>query len=92
MKKLLALGTILGAAALLQNKDRRDRLMKGAHDLLDNVRRRSSSLASSTGTEAGTGKTTDEPLFTESELGGQRAGEIPGYNPGNSGGGSTGMY
>jgi hypothetical protein len=39
MKKLLALGTVLGAAYYLQNKDRRDRLMQRGRGLLDSLRR-----------------------------------------------------
>ena len=40
LKRLLFLGSALAGVALLQNKERRDRFMKGANDLFNNARDR----------------------------------------------------
>ena len=77
MKKLLALGTVLGAAALLQNKGRRDRLMSQGRNLLENVKRKAEELrATSATSESGKG---DEKLFSDTDLAGQTTN--PGYRP-----------
>lgn len=77
MKKLLALGTVLGAAALLQNKSRRDRLMSQGRNLLDNVKRKAGELRStSPDRESSKG---DEKLFSDSEIAGHTTN--PGYRP-----------
>jgi hypothetical protein len=77
MKKLLALGTILGAAALLQNKGRRDRLMSQGRSILDNVKRKAEELRTSAADgESGKG---DDKLFSDAEIAGHTTN--PGYRP-----------
>lgn len=46
IKNLFALTTVLGAAALLQNKQRRDKFFTTAKDLLQNKERRDQLLSS----------------------------------------------
>lgn len=70
MKKLIALGTVLGAAAYLQNKDRRDRLMSQGRDLLDSVKHKARNLKADA---------KDERLFSDSDLGSTTT--DPGYRP-----------
>ncbi len=45
IKKLAVLGSVLAGAAFLQNKTRRDRLMRSATDLISNARDRLSRTA-----------------------------------------------
>lgn len=57
LKKLFVLGSILGGAALMRDKNRRDRLMASAQDWWSNVRSRlqessESSSASSMGAQS----------------------------------------
>ncbi len=40
LKRLIALGTVVGAAAYLQDKTRRDRLFASARELLDGARQK----------------------------------------------------
>jgi hypothetical protein len=60
-KKLGFLAAALGGAALLSNKDRRDRLMRQARPMLDNLKHRFGNMRSM---PAGQRAATDEgPLF-----------------------------
>ncbi len=47
LKNLLALSTVLGAAALLQNKERRERIFTGARELIGNARNKLSNAGAS---------------------------------------------
>jgi len=64
-KKFLVLGSALAGAAVLANKDRRDKLLRSSKDLLDNARKkleaRRGPVDVGTGTGANVTTATDYP-------------------------------
>jgi len=74
LKKLIAASTILGVAALLQNKERRERVMSTAKDLLQGARDKVGKLetkakdAASTASESMTDRGTGAGATTRSAV------------------------
>jgi hypothetical protein len=78
LKKLFVLGSILGGAALMRDKNRRDRLMASAQDWWSNVRSRLDELQSSS--ESSSSDTTASSMGSSSTFGaGATSG--PSYTP-----------
>jgi hypothetical protein len=77
MKKLLAIGTLIGTAAYLRNKDRRDRLMSRSRGVIDDLKQKAQHARERAAQRKASQTGSEEPLFNESELAGQTT--SPGY-------------
>lgn len=100
IKKLFAMTTVLGAAALLQNKERRERLICAAKDLIQGARDKMSALdtkarsATETSTDSSKAEEadwTDSSKSTSSTGAGVTTRSAPYSSPPRTGGGGGGF-